>query len=310
MTEVFFDKVTIIVLSYMSQHTIEETLESLLAQTYPLSLLDVIIADDASLDGSQEVTLKWIDANKNKFAAVNTVFNDTNQGIVGNLKGALQLVNTEWVKIIAGDDLLLPVCISEFVKYKNVTGGKVFFSKMQTFINDGSDNIVKEIYPPKFQQSIIASDLLSQRKFLSHSSFSATPTAFLSMSEIKKVGLVDEEYKMMEDYPLWLKLNMSGVRFYFLKEVTVMYRISESVSRSSRRLVNIVLLNDVIKHENFKLKNLEISIFNRLRTRVWIKFFPLLIKSVSNKRNKFTKLIVALFNVFFKVGFFSSRILK
>ena len=57
--------VSILVVTYNSSKTIEETLESAKNQTY--GPIEVIISDDHSTDDTVEICEKWIEKNENRF---------------------------------------------------------------------------------------------------------------------------------------------------------------------------------------------------------------------------------------------------
>ena len=61
------------------------------------------------------------------------------------------------------------------------------------------------------------------------------PTAFYNKEAIEQLGFQhDERIPMMEDWPKWVNLLKKGVRFHFIDEPLVMYRVSEqSISNSS-----------------------------------------------------------------------------
>lgn len=299
--------VTVVVLSYMSQDTISETLNSILSQTYDHGLIKIIITDDASNDKTLEIIDSWIRNHKHEFASVISIKNKVNLGIVKNMNGALRKVNTEWVKVIAADDLLLPNCISDFIEMANISRMDIFFSKMQLFSTIDNEKVLGKIYPPSFQQKILADSWTKQGDFLRYSSFSATPTAFIKNSILKEVGFADENYNMMEDYPLWLKINFKGYRFGFLDRITVLYRINESVSQSKHRLVSQNFLKDILNFEVYKLKELNIPVIQKIRMRIWISLFPNYIRTVKNNKNKFTKMGCLIINLLFKAGYFNNK---
>jgi len=52
-----------------------------------------------------------------------------------------------------------------------------------------------------------------------------TPSFFCNKQALIKVGNYDESNRMVEDYPMWLKLTGSGERLYYFHKITVGYRI-------------------------------------------------------------------------------------
>lgn len=304
----FKDTVAVVVLTYFSEKTIEETLESIKNQTYNKKLIELIISDDCSMDGTNEVISNWLKKNKYLFYSVNFLRHKENMGIVGNLNNALREVNSEWVKIIAGDDLLIRDCIELFVREKNISNGDVYFSLMQTFKIKNNEIVKMHIYPPRYQREVLKANYYIQKEFLKKSSFSAAPTSFIKMSLLKNIGFLDTQYLLMEDYPLWIKIINYGVKFHFLENVTVLYRVGESVSRSQVNIINTKFLDDIIKHEKVILNLYNKNDINYYRKKTWLKMYPKIVLLFKNKRSILSRGIILLTNVLFKVGYLQAKL--
>lgn len=96
-------RISIIITSYNHRAYLVDAIESVLAQTHPPH--EIIVADDASSDGSQDT----IRAYERKFPAlVRGVFQPRNLGIPGNRNAALRTVTGNFVGILDGDDWFLP----------------------------------------------------------------------------------------------------------------------------------------------------------------------------------------------------------
>lgn len=91
------------IITYNQSHLIAETIESVLLQDY--KNLEIVVADDASTDGSQEVILDFQRRYPN---IVIPVLNQKNLGITGNSNAAFFACTGELIAILGGDDLFLP----------------------------------------------------------------------------------------------------------------------------------------------------------------------------------------------------------
>ena len=107
--------VSVPVITYNSAKTVIETLDSIKAQTY--QNLELIVSDDCSTDNTVEVCQKWIEENKSRFVRTEVVTVEKNTGVAGNLNRAEAACRGEWIKPIAGDDVLLPNCIQDCIDY-------------------------------------------------------------------------------------------------------------------------------------------------------------------------------------------------
>jgi len=112
-------KMSVMVICYNQAHFIRETLDSVLAQGY--ENLEIVVADDASTDGSQDILRQYAAQYPDKFVLV---LNERNLGITGNSNAAFFACSGELIALLAGDDLFLPGKLSaqveEFVKDPDV----------------------------------------------------------------------------------------------------------------------------------------------------------------------------------------------
>jgi glycosyltransferase involved in cell wall biosynthesis len=110
---------SVMVICYNQAHFIRETLDSVLAQDY--ENLEIVVADDASTDGTQDILRQYAAQYPDKFVLV---LNERNLGITGNSNAAFFACSGEFIALFAGDDLFLPGKLSaqveEFVKDPDV----------------------------------------------------------------------------------------------------------------------------------------------------------------------------------------------
>ena len=107
--------VSVAVITYNSSKYVLETLESIKAQTY--KNIELIISDDCSTDNTMQLCKKWCEQNEDRFARIQYVEVEQNTGVSANCNRAEDACEAEWVKLIAGDDLLLPNCVTDFMEY-------------------------------------------------------------------------------------------------------------------------------------------------------------------------------------------------
>lgn len=99
------DKYTISVIMgiYNCADTLDESIQSLLAQTYDKWKL--IMCDDGSSDNTYEVAKKYADEDPEKFVLLK---NEKNMGLNFTLNRCLEAADTEYVARMDGDDISLP----------------------------------------------------------------------------------------------------------------------------------------------------------------------------------------------------------
>lgn len=217
--------VTIGVITYNSSKYVIETLESIKAQTYPHLILQ--ISDDCSTDNTVELCKKWIEENKERFVKTKIIIPIHNTGVSANANRNWDACETEWFKGIAGDDLLLPNCIEDNLKYVEKHSNAVLvFSKARCF-GASIDNCRKH-EEKVFDYSFFAMSPEEQYEKIKYRSCLPTATAFCNLKKLREYGLKhDERIPFLEDRPKWLTAIRLGIKFYFIDKETVMYRLHE-----------------------------------------------------------------------------------
>lgn len=292
------DILSVLVLTFNSSSTIIETLESILNQSYGSKNIRLVISDDASLDNTVLIVEKWLHENINEFNSVYFNSSFENKGIPGNLNSGLFHCNTQWVKLIAGDDLLAKGCLDvNMAHVGDNPESKIIFSKLKSFNSKG---IISESLPLGKDTFFFNLTSKEQYEHLLVKNFSClAPTVFFQKSLIDHIGGAEEKYPLIEDLPLWIKVTELGVTLDFLDEVTVYYRREDTVMHSNVMFVN----RKFLKCRQYMQSDF---INTRLKGR-WIYkldknfyFKSLLITSylTKNKKNTFSKIIINFFNLF------------
>lgn len=220
--------VSVVVMSYNSAHTIVETLDSIKAQTY--QNLELIISDDCSPDKSTiDVIQKWLEHNGSRFVNAELVRADKNTGVAGNINRGVAKSHGEWIKSIAGDDLLIPTAIEEYVNFvvNHQEKVRMCVCDVKPFAEDGdvSDYLV-DSYDNYFK--LESEDYEHQRKRVMTSLVFVGPAYFYSRELFDEVGGYSEKYGCAEEWPFVYKVIMGGNRIYALDKKLVRYRVQAS----------------------------------------------------------------------------------
>lgn len=280
-------EVSIIIISYNSEDTIVETLESVKNQKY--KNYEVIISDDGSTDNTIEKVKEWY--NRNNKVDCKILANKVNKGVVKNINRGLKKAKGEWIKLIAADDILLPNCLEnniEFVrKNKHIN---ICFSKAKTF------GKIEKIIPDEKEVKKFKLSSKKQYEKLKWSNFVASPTCFINRKIFEKYGFFDERIPMMEDLPYWIMLTSKGEKLYFLDKITVGYRIRESLSNNEIRIVNKSLFSTVKLYYKYYLKDdKSLLLWWHYQLEFFIK--NILVKIFKNKNNKITNFLLKYYKI-------------
>ena len=233
--------VSVVVISYNSSKYIIETLNSIYAQTY--QRIELIVSDDSSTDETVELCEQWLELNRWRFINVIIEKSKINTGITKNLNRGIKRASGDWVKIIAGDDILLKACIDSNINYTKTNTNKFIFSKMDLMFNGDSLNKKKWINQDNYYLNFYGNQL---KNFENNGYYFTTPSFFASRNELETVGFFDERFPFNEDFPMWLKLLRLGYVFGFINEVTCVYRINEnSITNLKGRVISPYLFSSV-----------------------------------------------------------------
>jgi glycosyltransferase involved in cell wall biosynthesis len=217
---------SVVVTTYNSEQFVLETLDSVKAQTY--SSIELIVSDDCSTDNTVEVCREWLVRNRGRFVRTDIITVQKNTGVSGNCNRSIAAAKSDWIKFIAGDDILLPSCIEmnmDFVAKNSAV--MILFSQVLLYRNYFTDgNFMKKV-PEGYPMNIMDPDFTADDQFqllLLSDRINFTPSYFFNKTAIQSVGGYDEENKIVEDYPMWLKLTKAGYKLYFMEKATVGYR--------------------------------------------------------------------------------------
>lgn len=192
------DLVSIVVCSYNQGKYIKECLDSVKAQTYPN--IQLIVADDASLDNSVQVFENWL--LENNYPAI-TNFHQKNTGLATVLNECIELIEGKYVKFIAADDFLHPESIEECILKLESLDEKYGMVFTDTHAIDDNSNILPDIAdynklggvsPEVFKKELLLGNRI------------AALTVVMKKEALIKTGPYKADF-IIEDYYRWLKIN-------------------------------------------------------------------------------------------------------
>ncbi|EKB49153.1 glycosyltransferase [Cecembia lonarensis] len=286
--------VSIIVITYNSAKFVLETLESAKAQTY--QNIELIISDDCSSDNTIEICKEWLKENKDRFVNTELITVGKNTGIPANCNRGVKASKGEWIKLIAGDDLIDETLVSEYLKKISILGDNFILCSNYRIIDESSRKIgAVNLKKTKFFHQLKNSE--EQFQMALRISGTIPPlTAFYSREMYDTVGGFDERFKLLEDYPFFLKLNQKGFYAILIEKELASYRKSStSVTAAGENRIFHPIFLQTFRFQAMYCKNHVSSIealgfiFNELIHR----FFQQ--KNLNNK--KFTKLYWILFRL-------------
>lgn len=233
------DLISVIVISFNSEKTIIDTLNSVLSQTY--SNIEMILSDDGSDDRTISVAKEW--EIENNVTNLKIVSSKMNYGIPHNCNQGIKASSGKYIKIIAGDDLLYPDAIEKYYNEAKRHGDQKVIVQSKAEIFGCSKSNRQDYLNYSYESLRQYITLEQQKKKILTNNFLVAPAVGLIEKEIfLKVGLYDERYKGIEDYPFYCKLCMNGYRFVLLNEILVKWRVRDNSAN-----VSPAMLSDLLK---------------------------------------------------------------
>ena len=200
--------VSVFIVTYNSSDYIIEALESVKAQTYKNT--ELIVSDDKSPDNTIEIVKDWLSKNSERFVRTELVEAIVNTGTSGNYNRAVAACQGVWLKMMDGDDLIMPNCIGDNINYIiNHPEAEVVFSDEYRFYdkNDKREIRTKQFNPNR--KSFFDLDTCSQKIKLLSGNLLPSQTCFISANLLKE-NPYNEKYPLLEDYPMWINLLEKG----------------------------------------------------------------------------------------------------
>lgn len=215
--------VTVICLCYNHQKYVVESLNSVLNQTY--SNIELIIADDCSIDNSKKTIETWLKENHE----ISFISNEINLGNTKTFNKAFRLAKGEYIIDLAADDVLLPDSIEKQVgsflnsKNKNIA---IVYGNAELISDDNHhigyyyeiDSSMKTIIKPAFGDIYL--DILRQSSKL------CSVSAMIKRNVLEELKGYDENLAY-EDLDLWIRVSRN-YNFEYVDAILVQKRELES----------------------------------------------------------------------------------
>jgi glycosyltransferase involved in cell wall biosynthesis len=243
-------KVSVIMPVYNAKDYIEDTIDSILRQTF--EDFEFLIIDDCSTDESYELMSKYSDDRIKLFR------NDENLGYIKTLNLLLKIVRGEYVVRQDNDDISLPSRIEKQVEFmeSNLDVG-VCGSNALLF-----GNLNKKTFMPTTD--------IDCKVYMIFNNPVLHPTSIIRKSVLNKFGqnVYDGNFMPAEDFYLWLQISKFS-KIVNLPDTLIKYRVHSNNTSSLNKQLQIskllLIRSDVLKHilgvelserENFLLSSI------------------------------------------------------
>ena len=200
-------RVSVMIPTFNYGHFLDETIQSVLSQTY--TDYELIIVDNNSTDNTDSVVAKYLSDGRIRYYK-----NETNLGLVGNWNRCLELSTGEYLKFLCADDKFRPTILEKYValmdeypKLTMVSCNKQVFGEYNYEVNltlthyqTGKDVNFHMLYG--YQGVGEPSSIIFRRR------------------EFEKIGYMQGRFEQYVDLDYWLKLLALG-DCYLVPEILV-----------------------------------------------------------------------------------------
>ncbi len=224
--------ISVLICTYNSSKYVISTLESIYRQNYA-GPLELLIGDDCSTDNTADICDKWIEAHKARFVRAEVARYPENVGSSRNHDILSRKAKGEWIKFIAGDDILGDDALTTLYTYA-VDGNKTkcFVSSAVRTFSCEAQLASPESCPVMCGDKPLIVDL--DYVFRHPLFFLPAPSFFLNRKALESIGYYPLLLRNVEDAPLMYSFLAFGYRLYHTTTPTVFYRVHDkSITRGA-----------------------------------------------------------------------------
>ncbi len=247
-------KISIVTVCYNSAETIEDTILSVINQSY--SDIEYILIDG----GSKDSTLEIIGRYKNKIAKV---VSEPDQGIYDAINKGVQLATGEIVAVLNSDDFYVDnTVIATVISTFKTTQCDCVYGDLQYVSRENTEKVTRHWVAGNYKEGMFNSGWMPPH-----------PTFFIKNECYKKYGVFNLKLKSAADYELMLRMiHVHKIKTAYIPQVLVRMRVGGKS--------NVTLMNRIKANREDKLA-WELN-------SVTPKFYTLLMKPLS-KLGQFLK---------------------
>lgn len=232
--------VTIVTPSYNQEQFIEETIRSVLAQTYPY--IEYIVVDGNSTDGTHRVLERYADV-------IDRLIIEPDEGQADAINKGFHLATGTLVGWLNSDDILMPGAVEAVAKsFQQHPHGSLFYGDVKAIGEKGN-----YLYTLKPSQRLTFKQLTNGQGKL------VQPGSFYVADLVRQVGGVDKQFYIVMDRDLWSRLLKVGDGWHVGEQVASFRRHSAAKSSEPpvRYLEETLILNRRFSPDFFSLRTIQ-----------------------------------------------------
>lgn len=247
-------KISIITVSYNSDVTIRDTIESVLSQDY--SNIEYIIIDGNSSDSTMKIVSEYKDS-------IHKIVSEPDKGIYDAMNKGIDVASGDYIGVLNSDDVFYDdKVVSDLVSnIKASENPEAIYSDLQYVKENDLSKPTRKYSFPDFSPWMIRFGLM-----IPH------PTFYVKSSIYKDHGNYRLDFKVAADFELMARVMVAGVTPVYFKRLSVKMR-EGGVSSSGFRgrvdqnfeIVRAIKMNGIYTNLALLLVKIPVKIFSYLK---------------------------------------------
>ncbi|STQ85956.1 glycosyltransferase family 2 protein [Helicobacter muridarum] len=181
--------ISIVLPTYNGEEYIEQSIESILNQTY--KNIELIIVNDCSTDNTREI----IESYANKDNRIKLIHNEINQKLPKSLNIGFTEAKGEYLTWTSDDNYYVPQALEIMLDFLQTQNNYVMVCADYIILRENNRQAKREV-------SVMPEKLIA---------YCGIGACFLYRAKVaKEVGLYNEKRFLVEDYEYWLRIGLKG----------------------------------------------------------------------------------------------------
>ena len=237
---------------YNSSIYIQETIESIINQTYPN--WEIIVIDDGSTDNTEQIIKDYM----RKDVPIK-YYHQNNKGFANARNRGISMSSYDWIVIIDHDDVCFNDRLEKHLKQIQVDPNCMFFFGDTIHINKDGQEIDTHFRKFNFDK-INLEEKHAALSLLNHGCYIDSESVLFNKIAALKVGGFNERYKYLADYDFFIKMG-EKYKFSLTFEKLSYWRIHNAqATKKLKKTYNSEIINLFLS----KLFNREYKLFFRI----------------------------------------------
>ncbi|MCA6435134.1 MAG: glycosyltransferase family 2 protein [Bacteroidota bacterium] len=213
-------KVSIITITYNAEGTLEDTIQSVLNQSY--NNIEYIIIDGKSTDGTMDIISKYSEK-------ISKIVSEKDNGLYDAINKGINLATGDVIALLHADDFYIHQdVIKEYVKTFNTDNADAVYANLYYVDSHSTDKIIRKWNSGKYKNGLFKWGWMPPH-----------PTFIAKKSIYNRFGVYRLDYKTAADYECLLRLiHVNRIKLAYLDKYVIKMRVGGKSNESVKNRLN------------------------------------------------------------------------